>query len=345
METREELMKKSFFYLANKSLEELVPRSREIVKKRFGLLNGKPSTLDSIGKEYGITRERVRQIIADSLKKVFGKSGLPLEVITAKNKIVLEIESRNGIINQNWFLDNLKDNTPKEKNSALFFADCSNDIQIVEIKGIIEKSWLISRSILDKVEKVDEVAKKLLKEKKSPTSVAFLIKEISAKLPELDKKTIEFFLETLSEVCSNKFGKWGLCSWPEIKPKNTKDKIYLVLKETKKPLHFSRIANLIDEYGLSSRKSHPQTVHNELIKDDRFVLIGRGIYALSEWGYNKGTVREVLRDILKENGPLSKEDIFEKIFKTRKVKKATVMINLNNDRFFVKKKDLFEVKK
>ena len=120
----------------------------------------------------------------------------------------------------------------------------------------------------------------------------------------------------------------------------------MVLKESKKPLHFKEIAKLIDQYKLSDKKAHPQTVHNELIKDDKFVLIGRGIYALQEWGYKRGTIKEVLKDILKNSKkPLTKEEIFSEVLKLRKVKKATVMINLNNPNLFKKIGNTYTLKK
>ena len=66
------------------------------------------------------------------------------------------------------------------------------------------------------------------------------------------------------------------------------------------------------------RRTHPQTVNNELIKDPRFVLIGRGLYALSEWGYEPGTVKDVLVQILKDSGKaLRKEDVLQLISERR----------------------------
>ena len=141
------------------------------------------------------------------------------------------------------------------------------------------------------------------------------------------------FLLVSKSIRQNVFGKWGLAEWSEIKPRGMREKAHLVLKTSAQPLHFRDIAKMIDEYGLhgtKKKKSHPQTVHNELIKDQRFVLVGRGIYALSDWGYKKGTVKDVITEILREAGkPLSREEIVERVFEIRQVKKSTVVINLN----------------
>ncbi|HAV11549.1 MAG TPA: hypothetical protein DCX32_03320 [Candidatus Moranbacteria bacterium] len=103
-------------------------------------------------------------------------------------------------------------------------------------------------------------------------------------------------------------------------------------------MHFKDIAEEIDKSGLNKKKTHPQTVHNELIKDKKFVLVGRGIYALAEWGYEKGTVKDVLEDILKKYpAAMTREEIIKEVLKVRQVKKSTVIINLNN--YFKKTKE------
>jgi hypothetical protein len=73
-----------------------------------------------------------------------------------------------------------------------------------------------------------------------------------------------------------------------------------------------------------------------LIKDARFVLVGRGLYALSEWGYTAGVVKEVLKEILEAEGPLSREEIIDKVRKERYVKDNTILVNLQDGNLFKK---------
>ena len=95
------------------------------------------------------------------------------------------------------------------------------------------------------------------------------------------------------------------------------------------PKHFTEIAKLINQSGFSGKKANIQTVHNELIKDKRFVLIGRGIYALKEWGYDKGTVADVISKVLKKAGePLHRDEIVKRVLKSRQVKETTILLNL-----------------
>jgi DNA-directed RNA polymerase delta subunit len=113
----------------------------------------------------------------------------------------------------------------------------------------------------------------------------------------------------------------------------------LVFKKHGKPLHFTKVAELIDKfnYNLPNKKTYSQTVHNELIKDSRFVLVGRGIYALKEWGYERGYVKDVIFQVLKSaQKPLDKEEILEKVLKQRIVKENTVLLNLSNKNYFLR---------
>ena len=125
----------------------------------------------------------------------------------------------------------------------------------------------------------------------------------------LPLSTFSSFLETSKHIMQGYDRKWGLKEWPEVNPKGIKDKSYVVLKNTKKPLHFREVAALIAELqealGITVKRVLPQTVHNELIKDKRFVLVGRGMYALHEWGYSTGTVIDVLQTLLRTHKALA----------------------------------------
>ena len=102
-------------------------------------------------------------------------------------------------------------------------------------------------------------------------------------------------------------------------------------------MHFKEVADAIQ--NLFSRKAHVATTHNELIKDKRFVLVGRGLYALSEWGYSAGVVKDVLREILSTHGPLTREEIIDKVRKERYVKDNTIIVNLQDSSLFKKLPD------
>jgi len=218
---------------------------------------------------------------------------------------------------------------------------------VKQIKGL--KRTVKTKDVIDLVIGSDVYAKH--KERFDvPSTIdisSFLINDLFNEEHDLihDNKVPYSILQALRDVEQNKFGFWGIHDWGEIKPKTINDKIYLVLKNEGKPMHFVEIAGKINEISFDTKKANPATVHNELILDERYVLVGRGIYGLKEWGYKEGIVSDVVREILKESGPLTKEEIVEKVLENRLVKKTTVNLALMNKEMFEKTGDKYQVKK
>ncbi len=157
-------------------------------------------------------------------------------------------------------------------------------------------------------------------------------------------KVLYSLLQAVKDVDQNKFGFWGVYHWEEVTPKTINHKIYLVLKNEGKPMHFVEIAKRINEVCFDRKMANPATVHNELILDPKYVLVGRGIYGLKEWGYKEGVVQDVIREILKENGPLTKEEIINKVLENRLVKRTTISLALMNKDTFEKVGDKYQAK-
>lgn len=320
----------SYFLALEKLFSKFPERPKNIIKNRYGIKNEDPKTLEEIGKEFKITRERVRQIIKETLRKTKKQEDGSLNNILDKLKFT--IQEKNGIIKETNLLSDSFE--LKEKGSLKFFLDLFDGISFKEIPGELEKSWSTENFDHNEWRKVKNEVIDILEKTKKPLTDQEIFKVMKeSKIPDIGQKKLFDYLDVSSEIKKGSFEKWGLRSWDEITPKGTREKIYLVLKETGKPLHFKEIAGLIDKHKLGKKKkTHPQTVHNELIRDKRFVLVGRGIYALSEWGYKKGTVKEVIEDVLMKNcdKPMKREEILDEILKMRKVKKSTILINLNN---------------
>ena len=327
-------------------ITELPKRSQEIVWSRFGIGGSQVATLEEIGGKFGITRERVRQVLREVCKKVKSKKESE-ELSEIRKKISFTLESNSGIMKEEKLLELLGNSNEGEKGAARFFIECLDDILAFEIKGVTEKAYALPGFSEENWKKVNAEIVEILRKKNSPEKEQALFEDFSKGelAKKIDKKKLFDFLSVSLEVKKNTFGKWGISEWKEIKPKGTRDKAYLVLKEKGEPMHFKEIADSIDKSGLNKKKTHPQTVHNELIKDKKFVLVGRGIYALSEWGYKKGTVKDVLEDILKKIPQgMKKDEILEEVLKVRQVKKSTVIINLNNH-FNKNKEGIYTFKK
>jgi hypothetical protein len=190
----------------------------------------------------------------------------------------------------------------------------------------IHSLWTINSESLNFAKKIIDSAQKKLTEINQPIKLNEF--KLHADIPS---PKLEAFLEISKIIQKNDEGFYGLKDWPEINPRGVKNKAYVVFKKEQKPLHYQAVAKLIGPNAL------PQTVHNELIKDPRFILVGRGMYALKEWGYEAGQVKDIIAKVLREaERPLSKEEVLERVFKQRLVKENTILLNLGNRKYFLK---------
>lgn len=338
-----DLSKGFFLESLEKVIFDVPSRSQEIIRSRYGIAADYPKTLEEIGKDYNITRERVRQII----KEVFKKIKLKEEenyFRQMSRKIEVTINQNNGIIKEKDVLYKLAGGNPKEQNAVRFLLECLENIVSREIENELEKSYHTRNFDFSEWQEIKNTAKEILEMEKEVIVGEDFYGRFSKKVDSADRKKFFNFINISKEIEKNSFGKWGLSHWGDVNPRVAWQRAYVILKEIGKPLHFKEIARFIDKYELSKKKTHPQTIHNELIKNDQFVLVGRGVYALSKWGYKKGTVKDVLEDILKENEkPMERDEILDRISKIRQVKKSTILINLNN--FFEKvEKDKYTVR-
>lgn len=328
------------------AMTDFSPRVREIISSRFGMQVKEPQTLEEIGKKYGITRERVRQIIREALKKMRQKRNGNESIQKMQNQVEFTLNKNSGIMKREALLSSVAGADAREQGAVRFFMHCIDGVTLSEKRSDLEPSYMLSGFSLERWGEVEKKAAEILAKKNEPMAVSEIFQKIGDSGPiGISEETLGHWLAVSMKINKNSFSKWGLSAWTQINPKGAREKAFAVLQEMKKPLHFREIAGMIDKYYQGRKKTHPQTVHNELIKDSRFVLIGRGIYALGLWGYKRGTVKDVLEVILKKSGaPLGRKEIIDEIMKVRQVKKSTVMINLNN--FFSRVgKDLYTLKK
>lgn len=335
----------SFLEAIKRFLASFSPRTADIVSSRFGLDGGKMKTLEEIGKSYGITRERVRQILQSAFSSVKQKREDPTFVEVAGH-IESFMNDRSGVVNADELLSALSDGDRKERGAISFFLECLRTVKEEKETGKRGRVFAVSDFPFDELDDMLGKAEDALRGSGSVLDEDRLYQAVKKGGLSLDKKTFFDYLAVSSAIKRNAFGRWGFADSSEIRPRGTREKAYLVLKMEGAPLHFKEIAKRIDESGLQKkgRTTHPQTVHNELIKDRKFVLVGRGLYALAEWGYSRGTVREVIGEILRNaKAPMKRDEILDAVFKVRQVKRSTVVINLNA--FFEKVgKDAYTVK-
>lgn len=328
----------NYSQIYTKLTKGLSPRIKDVFDKRFGVKTGNPETLDSIGKKSGITRERVRQIEAVGFNFVKKNNQEALE--KAFSGLHSYFEKRGNFKREDLALSDLGGG--KNKPYVLFLLTIGKD-RFSKVCGKKDYHYFWSTA-KDSGREIKEKLSSLILDIKNHGSILTkneLLANFASK-QNLNEDALDSYLEISKTIQKNKEGKFGLVNWLEIKPKGVKDKAFLVFKKEQKPLHFRKITELIDqfEYNLPSQKAHVQTVHNELIKDKRFVLVGRGTYALAEWGYSPGTIKDVIHKVLNEKQHLvSQEDIVKEVLSQRLVAKNTVLINLNNKKYFQKDSD------
>lgn len=319
-----------------KALLDVLPeRARDVLEKRYGLSkDGETYTLEAIGQSYGITRERVRQIEnygIQSIQKseVYKKH---YELFIEMQKLVDQLGG--GLIAEHVLLDELTKD-PIIRNHLYFLLVVGDPFYKSKENPQYTHRWYTERKIADTVEKALRSVHKGL-DRDELVSEQEIVNRFRAELAELaeaqDEAVLKRWLLISKQIGRNPLGDWGPSDSPNVRVKGIRDYAYLAVKRHGSPMHFREVAKTIGE--LFDHKAHVATTHNELIKDGRFVLVGRGLYALTEWGYTAGVVKDVLREILANDGPLSREEIIDKVRKERYVKDNTILVNLQDTNLF-----------
>src|SRR3989344_447553 len=304
-------------------LSRLTEKEKDVVKRRFGLSAEKKETLEEIGQHYGITRERVRQIENLSIKKLKELQELKDEILTAEKVTVQLLEQYGGVMEEEFFLENILNYLDANKSSEhalLFLADhiFSDNINKVKQDKDFNHLWQIGSVDTDALKEMIAAMVSLIENHGRPIKLEELLLNFKNSDYYLSNK--EKFLSATTFLKATLFNEWGLIAWGTVQPKKINDKIYIVLKKAGQPLHFVDIAKAINEIKFDEKIAYAPTVHNELILDDKYVLIGRGIYALKEWGYEPGNVAEVIEQYLRAKGSGTKDEIIDYVLSKRNVK-------------------------
>ncbi len=305
-------------------------REREIISRRFGL-NDRKETLEQIGELLGITRERVRQLEKAILirLKMSAESGMP-EVDKVEKHFIRHLHEMGRAAKLQDLADRVdQDGNKHARAHVAFIAELAPNLTTLGENDNYHYGVAIREYHPDEKQlkgRVDDVVKTV-----KENGEAIELESLHEKVGKYEHPEHTRALATLSKNLANLRDSWGLTKWPTVNPKNIRDKIYVILQEKGKPMHFSEIADAIKDSDFKRKDVTTQAIHNELIKDKRFVLIGRGIYALSEWGYSKGTVSDIITDILaKEAAPLHRDEIVRRVLKHRHVKETTILLNLQS---------------
>ena len=318
----------------------LTPKEKEVIIKRFSLDNKPKQTLEKIGQSFSVTRERIRQIEKIALGKL--RRTVDNSKLSLINKIAKDVlDAHGGLLVEkklvSEILNNILSSQTVDANIIKLALNINPNLIKMDKTNVFQPFWRLQSIALDGVKNIVTKGIALLNKNSDVMSDSDIASELKPLLKD-QNTTPELILSALEvdkRVKRVKEG-FGLMSWRHINPRSIRDKAYIVLKKSTNPLHFVDIANKIGESGFDKKVVTTQAVHNELIRYDQFVLVGRGLYALKEWGFKKGTVADVIEDLLKKKSPMTKQEIIEGVLKQRQVKKGTISLNLQKNPNFVR---------
>lgn len=319
----------------------LTPKELEVIRKRFGVSGEEPATLAAVGDKMSLTRERIRQIQVQAIKKL-QRAVKSSDILLLNEHLSDYLEQAGGIVTEDELFTYVNSLFPEDlesiRNEILLIAEFDKDIKHEHNKVDFKPHYRSINIKFSQIKETSYLAVKALKSEKNIVSKQEIVEFIQSKYSEsytfATEQTIISSLK-LDRRLRDHGESFSLLAWRHVNPRTLFDKIVYVLNETNKPMHFRDIAEAMVGKSLRKKNSSIQAIHNELIGNSMFVLIGRGTYALKDWGYKEGTVSQVIESILAEEGPMSLNSLTEKVLQRRKVKEVTIQVNLNS------KKEIF----
>ena len=325
-----------FASLMKRLLSLLTHKEQDIIERRFAIKTDKKETLDRIGRSYSITRERVRQIESVAIQKLARISqdpsmqlvhNLALSILRANGNVMVEEELVAAMIK------GMKDGDQLNPNSVKFALRVSRHLNKQDKNQYYRAFWFTNELNLPQVKRyMVDITQVLQREK-----CVLGFDDIYDRMPEPPaKETVASLLKVDWNFMSLEDGRYGLKSWRFLNPRSIKDCIMIVLNERQKPMHFREILKELSVRFPKRKKVTLQACHNELIRHDEFVLLGRGQYGLRKWGMAAGTVCDLIISVFKDNDfePMRRKDIIEKLLEKRDVRLGTISLNLQKYPFF-----------
>ncbi len=326
--------------VSKKLLSVLKDRSFDVIANRYGLTDdSERKTLEAIGGKYGITRERVRQIENAALASI-RKSKEMEESKEVFDELRTVLNGLGVVVEEDELLSHIAKDKATQNHVHLYLV-LGDEFTKHKEDDDFRARWSLSHDVVDRVHEALEKLYSSLGDDELVTETKIIekflshVKDLSEE--QRDEEIIRRWLRLSKNIGKNPLHEWGRADSKNVKTRGVKDYTYLVMRKHGEPMHFREVAEAITK--TFNRKTLAATTHNELIKDPRFVLVGRGRYALKEWGYKPGIVREVIASIIKENGPMTKDEIVDAVLKERFLKRNTILVNLHNAKYFKKTKD------
>jgi hypothetical protein len=273
-------------------LNSLQERPRKVLVKRFGLRGGKSYTLDAIGKEFGITRERVRQIEKTAFTSLRKKAKSD-DLQQAENFVYDTLKKGGGFLDRGSLKRAVfgKRINLKQRNQLAFLFNSLGKLHYQKDTIPFSGVWYLSfakrevgqlKNFNEKLVNYFQKEKRVLKfsEIKKAILNGDLGEEFKKMLQgEKGEEKLKVVLSGSKLIGKNIMGEWGLLSWSIVSQKYVKERALLILRKEKQPLHFRELTELINKQW-QDKRTLPQTVHNVIIKYEEFIFVKPGTYTV-----------------------------------------------------------------
>jgi DNA-directed RNA polymerase delta subunit len=329
-------------------LEYCKPAEQYVLVEKYGLVSWKAKPMQQIGKEFDMSRERIRQILNKSLTKV-------RRLLSQHSELESIIEQARELVKENNFMMKEEDLINKlldnkvwlDYNELLLILSSDYDLYYIHRNKRFIKFFYIEPVFEELLNDIHDTIYSLIKENKAPISedkIFYKMKNLfSSKFQRnqsikdvLDNEDFYKNIILLSRYLYTLDGLVWFATHAEVNPKTMKLKIEYVLSQAGSPLHYEEIAKRVkDTFNLESIKV--PTIHNELVKNKEFINVGMWTYGLASWGYNGENTLEAIKAILaKAWRPMKTSEIAKEVLKERLVKEVTILLVLQ------KHQDIFE---
>ena len=334
---------------------------KDVVRRRFGL-HAPKETLQEIGDDYGVTRERIRQIQNRAMDGITPKAKKHIIILSLSTKARQHLGKVGVKREKTVTKDFARTHNISEKGESLlaFLILLSEKLhhheETNEMHSFIsasEKQTRLAKHVLKKI-----LAKFASNPEKTYTGaevLSFVEKEIHKHIGVKAKEDELYdFLRILKPIGRNPFGQFGLLDHNQITPSSLAHKILYLLENQGKPMHFNEIfqslkgMDEINDEFLSNRwkkNYNRSSIQNHLIMNPEFVWIGRGTYALKKWGYKEGNVFDRMVELVKKNKSIQKEKLYELLSVEKQFSKITFEVYIRNKKYFTIKDSIIRLSK
>ena len=315
------------FFLLRKALSKSKERQDVVFAMSTGLLDGRRRTLEEIGDCYGLTRERIRQILHSVSKSLFRDKEWKLyhfkdvTVATEDDELYL----------------NVVRNEKVDISFEVFARVCSLGFPLKSIKENGELFLLNNRFDNQIIDEVCQNIKHLKSKKRGEDEVV----QLDSLLVDVPARSFDTYRQILLTIIAKAYGIIADDNGNMLFPKspkigfNKEEELYIILKENGAPMSLTELFEELKRKHPEIKYEEPEQIRWILLHSDRISAIGKtSKYALSEWeNVFKGNIRDLIIQILENSSePVHIDNLMKAILPIYpNTSKNSVLSSMYND--------------